>query len=151
MWLAAVFLALAVGMAIGMYSVESGQPAVVAPLVVDFCSLATNQDYLVGARIQTSAEMSLGLEGGVLGSDSCPDSMLVFRGPKNDTCWQKIISDYNRNGAAADFLVQVEGTVRGRRRWVNWFHKNDKPIKDAAHQPPRVTVYVERILSCTKK
>lgn len=152
LWIVAVFLAFSSGMATGIYSVEKAEPNVVAPLVLDFCSLATNQDFLVGDRIQTTAEISLPLEGGgVLLSDSCPEYMLVFRVSNNDTCWQTITSDYYRNGARADFLVQVEGTVRGRRRLVNWFHKTDKEHKDEAHRPPRVTIDIERFLSCTKK
>ena len=83
----AILMAFATGMALGIYSVEKTDPVVVAPLQIDFCSLATNQDYLVGARIQTTAKMSLGLEGSVLESESCPASILVFRPPSNDTCW----------------------------------------------------------------
>jgi hypothetical protein len=65
LWIVAVFLAFSSGMATGIYSVEKAEPNVVAPLVLDFCSLATNQDFLVGDRIQTTAEISLPLEGGV--------------------------------------------------------------------------------------
>jgi hypothetical protein len=152
LWIVAVFLAFASGIATGIYSVKKAEPHVVAPLVIDFCSLATNQDFLVGERIQTTAEMSIPLEGGgVLLSHSCPEYMLVFRVSNSDTCWQTINSEYDRNGASADFIVQVEGTVRGRRRLVNWFHKADKQYKDEAHRPPRVTIVIERFLSCTKK
>ncbi len=151
LWIAAVLLAFAAGTAFGIYSVEKAEPVVAAPLVIDFCSLATNQDYLVGARIQTTAKMLLTLEGGVLESDSCPASMLVFRPPNNDKCWQKISSDYYRNGASTDFLVQAEGSVRGRRGLVGWIHEGNRPVKDAAHRPPMVTIDVNRILSCTKE
>ncbi len=152
-WIAVVPLAFAVGMGLGIYSVEKTEPPLAAPLVIDFCSLATNQDYLVGARIQTTAKMSLVLEGGVLENDSCPASMLVFRPPNNDMCWQEIISAYNHNpaGPFAISSVQVEGTVRGRRGLVRWIHEGNNPIKDAAHRPPVVTIDVDRILSCTKE
>jgi hypothetical protein len=143
--IAVVLMVFAVGIGFGIYSAEKAEPVVAAPLVIDFCSLAANQDYLVGARIQTTAEMLLSLEGGVLESDSCPASMLVFRPPNNDTCWQKISSDYYRNGAGTDFLVQVEGSVRGRRGLARWIHEGNKPIK------PMVTIDVDRIMSCTKK
>jgi hypothetical protein len=150
--IAVVLMVFAAGIGFGIYSAENAEPVVAAPLVIDFCSLATNQDYLVGARIQTTAEMLLSLEGGVLESDSCPTSMLVFRPPNNDTCWQKISSDYYRNdGAGTDFLVQVEGSVRGRRGLARWIHEGNKPIKDAAHRPPMVTIDVDRIMSCIKK
>ena len=149
--IAAVLLAFAAGIAFGIYSAEKAEPVVVAPLVIDFCSLATNQDYLVGARIRTTATMSLGLEGGVLESDSCVASMLVFRPPNNDTCWQEIVSAYNSNGARAVFSVQVEGSVRGRRGLARWIHEGNKPIKDAAHRPPMVTIDVDRIMSCARE
>ena len=149
--IAVVLMVFAVGIGFGIYSAEKAEPVVAAPLVIDFWSLAANQYYLVGARIQTTAEMLLSLEGGVLESDSCPASMLVFRPPNNDTFWQKISSDYYRNGAGTDFLVQVEGSVRGRRGLARWIHEGNKPIKDAAHRPPMVTIDVDRIMSCTKK
>jgi hypothetical protein len=151
LWIAAVLLAFAAGIGFGIYSVEKTEPVVAAPLVIDFCSLATNQDYLVGARVQTTAKMSLGLEGGVLESDSCAASMLVFRPPNNDKCWQEIFSAYKRDSGVAVFLVQVEGSVRGRRGLVRWIHEGNKPIKDAAHRPPMVTIDVDRITSCTKE
>ena len=150
-WIAVVFMAFATGVGFGGYSVEKTEPVVAAPLVIDFCSLATNQDYLVGARIQTTAKMSLGLEGGVLESDSCPASMLVFRPPNDDTCWQEIFSAYKRNSGVAVFFTQVEGSVRGRRGLARWIHEGNKPIKDAAHRPPTVTIDVDRIMSCTKE
>ena len=152
-WIAVVLLAFAAGVGFGIYSMEKAEPVVAAPLVIDFCSLATNQDYLVGARIQTTAKMSLGLEGGVLENDSCPSSMLVFRPPNNDTCWQEIISAYNHNpaGPFAVFSVQVEGRVRGRRGLFRWIYEGKKPIKDAAHRAPMVTIDLDRIMSCTKE
>ena len=151
MLIAALLLAFVAGTGFGIYSVKKAERVVAAPLVIDFCSLATNQDYLEGARIETNAEMILGLEGGVLTSGSCPDSMLVFRGPGNDACWQKIISDYKHNGANTDFFVQVEGSIRGRRRLVSWFHAGSMPKKDAAHRAPQVTIDIERITNCTRK
>jgi hypothetical protein len=150
-WIAAILMVFAAGIGFGIYSAEKAEPVVVAPLVIDFCSLATNQDYLVGARIRTTAKMSLVLEGGVLESASCPTSMLVFRPPNNDTCWREIVSGYNRNSGRADFSVQVEGSVRGRRGLARWIHEGNKPIKDAAHRPPMVTIDVDKILSCTKE
>jgi hypothetical protein len=97
--------------------------------------------------------MEIGLEGGVLESDSCPGYMLVFKGPENDVCWQKIVSDYDHNGAGAttDFLVTVQGVVRGKRRSVLDFQKSERTSKDASRGPPRVTVEIERILNCTRK
>lgn len=150
-WMAVVLVAFAAGVAFGIYSVEKTEPVVAAPLVVDFCSLATNQDYLVGAKIQTTATMLLGLEGGVLENDSCPNSMLVFRPPNDDRCWQEIFSEYKRNGGSAAFLAQVEGNVRGRRGLIRWIHEGNKPIKDAAHRPPMVTIDLDRIVSCKKE
>jgi hypothetical protein len=153
MWVAAVPLTFAAGIGFGIYAVEKTEPVVAAPLVIDFCSLATNQDYLVGTEIQTTAKMSLGLEGGVLESDSCPSSQLVFIASKKDACWQKITSDYNHNqaGPFTEFVVQVEGSVRGRRGLARWIHEGNKPIKDAAHRAPMVTIDVDRIMSCTKE
>lgn len=152
-WTAVVLLAFAAGLGFGIYSVERAEPVVAAPLVIDFCSLATNQDYLVGARIRTTARMSLGIEGGVLENNSCPASMLVFRPPKSDTCWQEIVSAYNHNpsGRFAVFSVQVEGSVHGRRGLARWIHEGNTPIKDAAHRPPMVTIDLDRIMSCTKE
>ena len=155
-WIAVILLAFAVGMGLGIYSVEKTEPALAAPLVIDFCSLATNQDYLVGARIQTTAKMRLVLEGGVLENDShaLPVSSLVFRPPNNDTCaGRRLSAAYNHNpaGPFAVFSVQVEGRVRGRRGLVRWIHEGNKPIKDAAHRPPMVTIDLDRIMSCTKE
>jgi len=151
--IAVVVLAFATGLGIGIYSAEKAEPVLAAPLVLDFCSLATNQDYLVGARIQTTSKMSLGMEGGVLESESCPDSMLVFRAPKNDRCWQEIISayDHNPSGPFAAFSVQIEGRVSGRRGLVSWVHDRNKPFKDAAHRHPMVTIDLDKITSCTKE
>ena len=152
-WIGVASCAFAAGIGIGIYAVEKTEPVPAAPLVIDFCSLATNQDYLVGTRIQTKAKMLLGVEGGVLESDSCPSMMLVFKAPSNDTCWQEIISTYKHNpaGPFAAASVQVEGSVRGRRGLVRWIHEGSKPIKDAAHRPPMVSVDLDRIVSCTKE
>jgi len=153
-WLAIAGLTFVAGMATGIHLWERGKPTLVSPLAVDFCSLAKNQDFLVGAKVQIRSEMVLGLEGGVLESDSCPDYMLVFKGPDkgaNDACWQRIISDYNHNGATTDFLVTVQGVIWGKKRSIFDFQKSDTDSRNAAHRPPRVTVAIERVLDCTKK
>lgn len=153
-WLAITGLTFVGGMATGIHLWERGKPAQVSPLGVDFCSLATNQAYLIGAKIQTKSEMVLGLEGGVLESDACPDYMLVFKGPDNgtnDLCWQRIISDYNHNGASTDFLVTVQGVVWGKRRSILDFQRHESNPKNSANRPPRVTVAIEHILDCAKK
>jgi hypothetical protein len=79
--------------------------------------------------------------------------MLVFTPPNNDTCWQEIISAYNHNpaGPFAVFSVQVEGRVRGLRGLVRWIHEGNKPIKDASHRAPMVTIDLDRVMSCTKE
>jgi hypothetical protein len=152
MGIVSFLIVFATGIGFGIYSAEKAEPIISAPLVIDFCSLAINQDYLVGASIQTTAEMDLTLEGGVLEYGSCPASMLVFRPPNNDLCWQKIRSDYYRNdGTGTKFLVQVEGSVSGRRGLARWIHDGNKPIKDSAHRAPRVTIDIDRIMSCIKR
>jgi hypothetical protein len=152
-WTAVLFLAFASGIAIGFDSVGMEEPRLFAPLAVDYCSLVKNQDYLVGAKIQTKAVIFPSLEGAVLVGDTCPDSMLVFEVPNHDACMQRINSDNLQHFSGVEYSVQIEGTIRGRprRRFIRWLHEDEKAIQDPSKGPPRVTFVIDRILSCTKK
>ena len=77
-WIAVVVLAFATGIGFGTYSTEKAEPVLAAPLGIDFCSLAINQDYLVGARIQTTSKMSLGIEVGCLKASPAPTACLCL-------------------------------------------------------------------------
>jgi len=150
-WLAAASLAFVAGMVAGVHLGRLSEPIATTPLLVDFCSLAKNQEFFAGTRVATTAKLSANFEGGVLGSDSCPESFLPFMGPSDDACWKRISTDYYTNGVIADFLVTFEAFVRGPRGSVNWFRQSDKQNRGAAHRPPLVTLDVERITTCTRK
>jgi len=151
MWLAIALLAFVAGMATGIRLSRLSEPVAATPLVVDFCSLAKNQEFFTGTRVVTTAKLVGTIHGAVLDSDCQPELALPFEGPSNDACWEKISADYYANMFTTDYLVTLEAFVRGPRRTVNWFHKSDKPMRDTAHRAPLVTLVVKRIANCARE
>jgi len=151
MWLAIALLAFVAGIARGIHLGRLSQPIATTPLVVDFCSLAKNQQFFVRTRVVTTAELVGTIHGTVLESDCEQEIALPFEGPSSDACWEKINADYYARNSNIHFQVTVEAFVRGPRRSVNWFHQSNTSKKDPFHSPPLVTLIVDRIANCSSK